>query len=66
MARETGIRLKDGSIRFRRPTHQEIANMIGATRETVSRTISDLHRQGYIEVSGKNVIIHGRFTKDFT
>jgi CRP/FNR family transcriptional regulator/CRP/FNR family cyclic AMP-dependent transcriptional regulator len=66
MARETGIRLKDGRIRFRRPTHQEIANMIGATRETVSRTISDLHRRGYIEISGKNVIIHDQFTKDFT
>lgn len=66
MARDSGIRLKDGRIRFRRPTHQEIANMIGATRETVSRTISDLHRQGYIEISGKNVVIQGQFTKDFT
>jgi len=65
MAREHGVRLKEGRIRFRRPTHQEIANMIGATRETVSRTISDLHRQGYIEISGKNVIIQCQFTKDF-
>ncbi len=40
--------------------------MIGATRETVSRMISDLHRQGYIEISGKNVIIQGQFTKEFT
>lgn len=66
MAKENGTRLKDGSICFRRPTHQEIANMIGATRETVSRMISDLHRQGYIEISGKNVIIQGQFTKEFT
>jgi len=66
MAKESGIRLKDGRICFRRPTHQEIANMIGATRETVSRMISDLHRQGYIEISGKNVIIQGQFTKEFT
>ncbi len=65
MARENGIRLKDGRIRFRRPTHQEIANMIGATRETVSRTISDLHRQGYIEILGKNVIIQDQFSKVF-
>lgn len=65
MARDTGIRLKDGRIRFRRPTHQEIANMIGATRETVSRTISDLHRQGYIEIAGKNVIIQDQFAKEF-
>ncbi len=66
MARENGVRLKDGRISFRRPTHQEIANMIGATRETVSRMMSDLHRQGYIEISGKNVIIHDQFTKEFT
>jgi CRP/FNR family transcriptional regulator/CRP/FNR family cyclic AMP-dependent transcriptional regulator len=66
MAKESGVRLKDGRICFRRPTHQEIANMIGATRETVSRMISDLHRQGYIEISGKNVIIQGQFTKEFT
>jgi len=65
MASDTGIRLKDGRIRFRRPTHQEIANMIGATRETVSRTISDLHRQGYIEIAGKNVIIQDQFAKEF-
>lgn len=65
MAREQGVRLKDGRISFRRPTHQEIANMIGATRETVSRTISDLHRQGYIEISGKNVIIKGALAKEF-
>ena len=65
MAKESGVRLKDGRVCFRRPTHQEIANMIGATRETVSRMISDLHRQGYIEISGKNVIIQGQFAKEF-
>src|SRR3990170_2909469 len=58
MASESGSRGEDGRVAFRRPTHQEIANMIGATRETVSRMISDLHRQGYIEIAGKNVIIH--------
>jgi CRP/FNR family transcriptional regulator/CRP/FNR family cyclic AMP-dependent transcriptional regulator len=65
LAQEQGTRLKDGRISFRRPTHQEIANMIGATRETVSRMISDLHRQGYIEIAGKNVIIQDQFQKDF-
>lgn len=66
MASESGNRQEDGRVTFRRPTHQEIANMIGATRETVSRMISDLHRQGYIEISGKNVIIHDVLTRDFT
>lgn len=66
MASESGERQEDGRVVFRRPTHQEIANMIGATRETVSRMISDLHRQGYIEISGKNVIIHDALTREFT
>ncbi|HJS74601.1 MAG TPA: Crp/Fnr family transcriptional regulator [Vicinamibacteria bacterium] len=65
MASESGSRGEDGRVLFRRPTHQEIANMIGATRETVSRMISDLHRQGYIEISGKNVIIHDALTREF-
>ena len=65
MASEDGTRQADGRVTFRRPTHQEIANMIGATRETVSRMISDLNRQGYIEISGKNVIIQAALTKEF-
>ena len=65
MASEDGTRQPDGRVTFRRPTHQEIANMIGATRETVSRMISDLHRQGYIEISGKNVIIQDALAKEF-
>ena len=65
MASEDGNRQADGRVTFRRPTHQEIANMIGATRETVSRMISDLNRQGYIEISGKNVVIQDALAKEF-
>ena len=65
MASEDGTRQPDGRVTFRRPTHQEIANMIGATRETVSRMISDLRRQGYIEISGKNVIVQDVLAKEF-
>ena len=46
MARDEGRRLKDGRIAFRRPTHQEIANRIGTTRETVTRMLKDVERQG--------------------
>ena len=65
MASEDGNRQPDGRVVFRRPTHQEIANMIGATRETVSRMISDLNKQGYIEIAGKNVIIQDALAKEF-
>ncbi|HXV59075.1 MAG TPA: Crp/Fnr family transcriptional regulator [Vicinamibacteria bacterium] len=66
MASESGDQQGDGRVAFRRPTHQEIANMVGATRETVSRMLSDLHRQGYIEIAGKNVIIHAALSRQFT
>ena len=37
-------------------THQEIADMIGASRQTVSSSISALKRQGYLDI--ENHCIH--------
>lgn len=39
-------------------THQEIANMIGATREMVSKILKKLSDAGYIEIKGKHIEIH--------
>ena len=63
MAREEGRRLKDGRIAFRRATHQEIANRIGTTRETVTRMLKDLERQGLIHVEGKEIVVQPDFEK---
>ncbi len=52
-----GTKGEDGRYRFRRPTQQEMANQVGATRETVSRTLGELARRGYIEISGKQVVL---------
>lgn len=38
-------------------TRQDIANMVGTTRETVSRIIADLKRDGLIETSSKKIIL---------
>ncbi len=65
MAREEGRRLKDGRIAFRRATHQEIANRIGTTRETVTRMLKDLERQGLIHVDNKEMIVGPDFEKAF-
>jgi CRP/FNR family cyclic AMP-dependent transcriptional regulator len=65
MAREEGKRLKDGRISFRRATHQEIANRIGTTRETVTRMIKDLERQGLIQVEGKEIVLQPDFERSF-
>jgi CRP/FNR family transcriptional regulator, cyclic AMP receptor protein len=65
MARDEGRRLKDGRIAFRRATHQEIANRIGTTRETVTRMLKDLERQGLIEVDSKEIVVGPDFEKAF-
>lgn len=38
-------------------THQELANLIGSTRETVSLTLSQFKRKGYITTEGRRVIL---------
>jgi CRP/FNR family transcriptional regulator/CRP/FNR family cyclic AMP-dependent transcriptional regulator len=65
LGREEGKRLKDGRISFQRPTHQEIANRIGTTRETVTRMLKDLQRQSLIKVSGKEIVLDADFEKAF-
>lgn len=65
MAREEGRRLKDGSIAFRRATHQEIANRIGTTRETVTRMLKDLERQGLIRIDGREIVLEPNFERAF-
>jgi CRP-like cAMP-binding protein len=65
MARDEGRRLKDGRIAFRRATHQEIANRIGTTRETVTRMLKDLERQGLIHVDGREIVLEPNFEQAF-
>jgi CRP-like cAMP-binding protein len=65
MAREEGRRLKDGRVVFRRATHQEIANRIGTSRETVTRMLKDLERQELIHVKGREMILEPGFEKAF-
>jgi CRP/FNR family cyclic AMP-dependent transcriptional regulator len=38
---------------------QDIARMIGASRERVSRVMKDLQRSGYIEVKGSTIRLIG-------
>jgi CRP-like cAMP-binding protein len=40
-----------------RPTHQAIANMIGTSRETVSRLIHDLMKQNLLLSEGKTIYL---------
>jgi CRP/FNR family transcriptional regulator, cyclic AMP receptor protein len=55
--REAGEETPEG-IRLKIPfTHQEIAQMIGASRETVSRLLSELRRQKVISIKDSTLFI---------
>ena len=57
LAKESGKPLENGFVAITRPTHQAIANMIGTSRETVSRLIHDLMRQDLLLSEGKTIYL---------
>jgi CRP-like cAMP-binding protein len=57
---EHGIENKKGLVLGVKITHQEMANLIGSTRETVSLTLSQFKRKGYIATEGRKVILADR------
>jgi CRP/FNR family cyclic AMP-dependent transcriptional regulator len=57
LARDSGKHLDNGYVAVTRPTHQAIANMIGTSRETVSRLIHDLMRQNLLLSEGKTIYL---------
>ena len=56
-ARTSGKVLDNGYVAVTRPTHQAIANMIGTSRETVSRLIHDLMKQNLLLSEGKTIYL---------
>lgn len=52
-----GKKIEDKWIIFKRPPHQEIADMIGSSRETVSRVMKRLVKEGYITYHGKEIVL---------
>jgi CRP/FNR family cyclic AMP-dependent transcriptional regulator len=57
LARQDGADGPEGLLIRQRPTQQEIANQIGACRETVSRTVSDLVRRGLLTPRGRSLLL---------
>lgn len=50
--------LKDGGGTVERiPTHQEIAEMVGSSRETVTRTLSQMEKKGLIALERRRVTL---------
>jgi CRP/FNR family cyclic AMP-dependent transcriptional regulator len=50
----------DGVVIDRKLTHHQIAQMIGSSRETVSRTMRSLAEQQLIEMRGKRIAVRNR------
>jgi CRP/FNR family cyclic AMP-dependent transcriptional regulator len=46
-------------------THQEIANMVGASREMVSKILKQLQVGGYISIEKKQITIHKKLPPSF-
>jgi len=60
LAREDGQELPEGALIRRRPTQQDLANMVGACRETISRTFNTLARRGLIVPRGRSLLVTRR------
>ena len=57
LAIEQGVDSDLGIVVENRPTHQELANMSGTTRETVSRVLKRLEKQEYLKSEGRKITI---------
>lgn len=52
-----------GLLMRRRPTQQELANMVGATRESVSRCLTTLARKGLAVCQGRSMLLTARLLR---
>lgn len=60
LATEYGVDDSRGTLVALKITHQEMANLIGSTRETVSLTLAQFKRKGLIATDGRKVILSDR------
>jgi len=58
LAAEHGEETAEGLLVGQKITHQQLANMSGTTRETVTRVLKRLEGQGYITMRGRQILIH--------
>lgn len=68
IADDSGI-IKQGRVEIAHlPPQQDLANMAGTSRETISRVIKSLSQLGYVKKEGSKLIIedYERFRQDFS
>ena len=63
LAQKQGEPAEGGLLIRERPTQQEIAGLIGTSRETVSRALNDFTRRGLLEMNGKQILVRWGFLR---
>jgi len=58
MLHELAVEQDGKQVVAEKPTQQDMASRVGASREMVSRILKDLAQGGYIEIAGKRLVIH--------
>jgi CRP-like cAMP-binding protein len=58
MAQRFGTREADGSLRVTHDlTQEELAQLVGASRETVNKALADFAARGWLRLEGKSVVL---------
>ena len=57
IADEQGVETEEGIVIKKRPTHQVLAAMSGTARETITRVMRRLTKEGYIRSKGRELVI---------
>ena len=57
LGRRFGVRTEGGTLIETRLTQQELAEMVGTTRETLAHTLADFRRRGLLDTADHRVVI---------
>lgn len=52
-----GVEIEGKIVIEKKFTHQDLANMIGATRQRVTETLNNFAKEGLIQCNGKNLVL---------
>jgi CRP/FNR family cyclic AMP-dependent transcriptional regulator len=61
LARNEGQETDEGVVIRQRPSQSELAAMVGTSRETVSRALSEFQRRGLLEMEGRRILVRRSF-----
>ncbi|MCA9692784.1 MAG: Crp/Fnr family transcriptional regulator [Myxococcales bacterium] len=60
LGKEYGVDSDEGLLIGLKITHQEMANLIGSTRETISLTLAIFKKKGLLNLNGRSVVLLDR------